>query len=175
MAWSRARPGDASATRAAGGPTGPSDSVLVAAAQADRQAFAPLYDRYLDPVYRYCLRRLGSREAAEDATGQVFAKALAALPGYRDRSFRGWLFTIAHNVVGDAFRRPPPDAPWRRRPTSPTRRPRPRRRRSSPTRGARCGRCSRTCRPISDGSWSCAWPGSPAWRSPARWAAARAR
>lgn len=111
MAWSRARPGDAPATRPAGGPTGSPDSVLVAAAQADRQAFAPLYDRYLDPVYRYCLRRLGSREAAEDATGQVFAKALAALPGYRDRSFRGWLFTIAHNVVGDAFRRPPPAAP----------------------------------------------------------------
>ncbi len=111
MAWSRTRPGDGPSVPPAGDRADPSDGVLVAAAQADRQAFAPLYDRYVDPVYRYCLRRLGSREAAEDATGQVFAKALAALPTYRDRSFRGWLFTIAHNVVSDTRRQRWPAAP----------------------------------------------------------------
>ncbi len=111
VAWFRARPGDDPSARVAGERDDPSDGALVAAAQADRQAFAPLYDRYVDPVYRYCLRRLGSREVAEDATAQVFAKALAALPGYRDRSFRGWLFTIAHNVVSDTLRRRRPEAP----------------------------------------------------------------
>lgn len=110
-AWSRARLGAGPAVPPAGDRADPSDGVLVAAAQADRQAFAPLYDRYVDPVYRYCLRRLGSREAAEDATSQVFAKALAALPAYRDRSFRGWLFTIAHNVVSDTRRQRRPVAP----------------------------------------------------------------
>jgi RNA polymerase sigma-70 factor, ECF subfamily len=82
------------------------DAVLVARAKADRRAFAALYDRYADPVYRYCWRRLGSREAAEDATGLVFVKALTALPAYREdgRSFRSWLFAIAHNVVIDDVR-----------------------------------------------------------------------
>ncbi len=82
------------------------DAALVAAAKRERSAFAPLYQRYADPVYRYCLRRLGSREAAEDATAQVFMKALAALPAYREESpsFRSWLFAVAHNVLVDTER-----------------------------------------------------------------------
>jgi RNA polymerase sigma-70 factor (ECF subfamily) len=81
------------------------DAVLVAAAKRDRQAFSPLYARYAEPVYRYCYRVLGSREAAEDATSLVFTKALAALPTCADMSFRSWLFTIAHNVIADRRRR----------------------------------------------------------------------
>jgi RNA polymerase sigma-70 factor, ECF subfamily len=80
---------------------------LVARAQRDRQDFALLYRQYLPQVYRYCYRRLGSHEVAEDATSQIFAQALAALPRFRDRggTFRSWLFTIAHNVVADEGRR----------------------------------------------------------------------
>jgi RNA polymerase sigma-70 factor (ECF subfamily) len=82
------------------------DARLVLAAKLDPRDFAPLYGRYFDPVYRYCFRRLGHPEAAADATGQVFAKALAALPRYRDdaTSFRSWLFAIAHNVLVDETR-----------------------------------------------------------------------
>lgn len=87
------------------GPGEEPDEVLVARARLDRRAFAPLYRRYLDPVYRYCYRCLGSREAAEDATAQVFCNALAALPRFKDGSFRAWLFAIAHNAVVDAARR----------------------------------------------------------------------
>lgn len=79
-------------------PAGDDDAALVVAAVRDREAFAPLYARYAVPIYRYCYRRLGSRESAEDATSIVFAKALAALHTHRGGSFRGWLFTIAHNV-----------------------------------------------------------------------------
>jgi len=85
---------------------GEPDAALAARAAADPEAFGALYDRYAPRVYRYCLARLGSREAAEDATGQTFAAALAALPRYRERgSFRAWLFAIAHNAVADAGRR----------------------------------------------------------------------
>jgi RNA polymerase sigma-70 factor, ECF subfamily len=82
------------------------DADLIAAAREDRAAFAPLYRRYVDPVYRYCLRRLGSKEAAEDATALIFEKVLAALPKYRDAapSFRSWLFSVAHNVLVDTER-----------------------------------------------------------------------
>jgi RNA polymerase sigma-70 factor (ECF subfamily) len=82
------------------------DVCLVEAAKADPHDFAPLYARYVAPVYRYSYRRLGHPEAAADATSQVFAKALAALPSYRSdaRSFRSWLFAIAHNVLIDEGR-----------------------------------------------------------------------
>jgi RNA polymerase sigma-70 factor (ECF subfamily) len=80
------------------------DAELVARAQVDRQAFALLYRRYLDPVHQYCYRRLGSREAAEDATSLVFTKAFAALPTYRAGSFRSWLFAIAYHVITDDLR-----------------------------------------------------------------------
>jgi RNA polymerase sigma-70 factor, ECF subfamily len=89
------------------------DARLVALAKSDPRAFAPLYARYFDPVYRYCYRRLGQPEAAADATAQVFTKVLAALPGYREDapSFRSWLFAIAHNVITDDLRARRPVAP----------------------------------------------------------------
>ena len=87
------------------------EAALVAAARLDPRAFAPLYQRYFDPVYRYCYRSLGSADAAADATSQVFAKALAALPRYRDGSFRSWLFAIAHNTIVDSARAARGDRP----------------------------------------------------------------
>lgn len=83
---------------------GLADAALVERARHDPEAFAVLYDAFALPVYGYCLARLGHREAAEDATSLVFAKALAALPRYRGGSFRGWLFTIAHHTVVDGLR-----------------------------------------------------------------------
>jgi len=89
------------------------DARVVALAKSDPRAFAPLYARYFDPVYRYCYRRLGHAEAAADAAAQVFAKALAGLAGYREDapSFRSWLFAIAHNVITDELRARRPVAP----------------------------------------------------------------
>ena len=87
--------------------TAADDATLAVLARRDPRAFAPLYERYLDPVYGYCYNRLRTREAAEDATSQVFYKALAGLAGFRSGSFRAWLFTIAHNVVVDQVRRQP--------------------------------------------------------------------
>ena len=77
-----------------------SDAVLVAQARHDREAFAALYNRYFDAIYRYCFVRLGSAERAEDATHQVFVRAMEAVERYQEAGrFRSWLFTIAHNVV----------------------------------------------------------------------------
>jgi RNA polymerase sigma-70 factor (ECF subfamily) len=80
------------------------DAELVARAKRDPAVFADLYLRYVDRVYRYCYRRLGGPDAAADATSQVFAKALAALPSCRDETFRAWLYAIAHNVLVDSHR-----------------------------------------------------------------------
>lgn len=77
---------------------------LVAAARLNAQAFGPLYDRYVADIFGYCFLRLGGREAAEDATSLIFAKALSGLASYRGPSFRAWLFGIAHHVVIDSYR-----------------------------------------------------------------------
>lgn len=76
----------------------------MASARRDPAAFAPLYRLYFDPIYRYCLRSLGDREAAADATQEVFARALAALPRTEIGAFRPWLFAIAHNSLTDRQR-----------------------------------------------------------------------
>jgi RNA polymerase sigma-70 factor (ECF subfamily) len=88
------------------------DEALVTYAQGgEREAFGALYDRYLPRVHGYCYRLLGSREAAEDATTEVFLRAFAALPAYSTGSFRAWLFTLAHHVVVDELRRRRPAVP----------------------------------------------------------------
>lgn len=84
-----------------------SDEELASAARVDRAAFAPLYRRYADPVYRYCLRRLRSPEAAEDIAAAIFERALIGLPRFTPRSsgsFRSWLFAIAHNTISNVER-----------------------------------------------------------------------
>lgn len=81
-----------------------SDDALAVLAQDDPAAFAALYVRYVDLVYRFCYRRLGNRTAAEDATSRIFERALRALPKYRAGSFRSWLFTIARNTITDLYR-----------------------------------------------------------------------
>lgn len=103
LRFGRAR-GAATADRA--GEDGASDAELAARAITDREAFAALYLRYVEAVYRYCYHRLGDQASAEDATSLVFTRALAGLSHYRERgSFRSWLFAIAHNVVTDLARR----------------------------------------------------------------------
>ncbi len=88
------------------------DAAVVAQARCDPQAFVALYDRYFDAVYRYCYHRLGSPEAAEDATSQVFLLVWTALPRYQEvGTFRSWLFAIAHNVVANRARARRPDEP----------------------------------------------------------------
>lgn len=81
-------------------------SAFVREAKRNPAAFDAIYQQYLDPVYRYCLRRTGNRERAEDATASVFLKAMAGLHTYKEdkASFRSWLFAIAHHVLVDMER-----------------------------------------------------------------------
>lgn len=83
-----------------------SDDVLAQLAATDRQAFSIFYVRYADRVFRHCYRRLGTREAAEDATSQVFTLALAAIDRFDPRrgTLASWVFTIANNVLVDHYR-----------------------------------------------------------------------
>jgi len=81
------------------------DAHLVRMAQRDRAAFVHLYDRYVNQIYRYCARRVGS-DRAEDITSTAFFHAMRSLDRFDpDRAgFRPWLFAIAHNALIDATR-----------------------------------------------------------------------
>lgn len=81
------------------------DLRLAERAKLSPDAFGDLYERYLDGIYRYCLRRVGSRQQAEDITAGVFERALARIDSFKGDSFRAWIFRIAHNAVTDHYRR----------------------------------------------------------------------
>jgi RNA polymerase sigma-70 factor (ECF subfamily) len=94
-----------------------SETALIAAAQRDRAAFAPLYAIYVDRVYGYLRGRVGRAGAEEvaDLTQQVFLQALDALPRYQAReglSLAAWLLRIARNAAIDWQRRRRPTLPW---------------------------------------------------------------
>ena len=82
-------------------------NVLVSRAQKGQaEAFAKLYEEYLDPVYRYVYLRTGQTEQAEDITQGVFLRAFESITDYRQmgKPFLGWLMRIAHNLVVDYYR-----------------------------------------------------------------------
>jgi RNA polymerase sigma-70 factor (ECF subfamily) len=89
----------------------PDDELVTRAQGGDREAFGVLWDRHHQRVYGYSYRRLNNKETAEDATAEVFRKALAALSNCRPPQFREWLFVIAHNVIVDALRTRRPTVP----------------------------------------------------------------
>src|SRR5205823_1583250 len=81
-----------------------SDEDLVARFQETREPghFAPLFERYRAGVLRYCYKRLGRTELAADASQDTFVKVFTEIDKYKksDRaSFRGWVYTIAHDVA----------------------------------------------------------------------------
>ena len=80
---------------------------LIAQAHSDPDAFIKLYRRYYDAIFRYCVHRLFSRQPAEDATSQVFLKAVEHSGRFKGDAvqFRSWLYRIAGNVVSDHLRK----------------------------------------------------------------------
>jgi RNA polymerase sigma-70 factor (ECF subfamily) len=76
------------------------------AIKGNSDAFAKLYDSYVDRVYRFIYFRVGNEQMAEDLSSQVFLKAWEHLGRYEIRglSFGAWLFRIARNLVIDYYR-----------------------------------------------------------------------
>ncbi len=76
-----------------------SDARLVRiAVRGERRAFAAIFQRYHQELYRYCRAILGSEEEASDALQNTMVKVMRALPGEsREIALRPWLYRIAHN------------------------------------------------------------------------------
>ncbi len=99
---------------------GPSDESLFLKyrADGDLEAFGRLYDRYGPAVFRFLVRLLHDRAAAEDLVQHVFLRVHESRAAFDPRrSFRTWIFTIARRLAvnwaartgGAATETDPPD------------------------------------------------------------------
>ena len=80
---------------------------LIAQARTNYNAFALLYRRHYDAIFRYCVHRLFDRHLAEDVTSQVFLKVVEKFNTFQggERQFRSWLYKIATNFVNEHLRK----------------------------------------------------------------------
>ena len=76
------------------------------AAGGNRAAFAAIFDRYHQELFRYCVSIVHDQEDAADALQSTMLRALRALEGDdRDVAVRPWLYRIAHNESISLLRR----------------------------------------------------------------------
>lgn len=76
-------------------------------ADKDPDAFALLYDQYVEPIYRFIYFKISHQEEAEDVTGEVFLKCwqyLVAGNASEVRSFSALIYTIARNQIIEVYR-----------------------------------------------------------------------
>jgi RNA polymerase sigma factor (sigma-70 family) len=76
------------------------------ATRGDERAFAEIFRRYADSLYRFCLAMTGSPHDAQDALQNAMVKALRALPGEeRQIKLKPWLYRVARNEAIEIVRR----------------------------------------------------------------------
>lgn len=80
---------------------------LIELAKSDGNAFALLYDYYVDVVYSFVLRRNHDEQLAQEITAVTFEKALKHLGRFQWQGFglRPWLLRIARNELISHHRR----------------------------------------------------------------------
>ena len=82
------------------------DRLTRRAVGGDERAFAAIFSRYHQSLYRFCLAIVGNPEDAQDALQNTMMKVLRALPGeVRRIELKPWLYRIAHNESIDLLRR----------------------------------------------------------------------
>ena len=73
----------------------------------DTQAFADLYRRYHDTIYRFIYYRMrNNHQLAEDLAADTFVRALKNIDNlaWQGRDPGAWLVTIARNLVADHYK-----------------------------------------------------------------------
>jgi RNA polymerase sigma-70 factor, ECF subfamily len=83
--------------------------VIAQAQLGDPGAFGEIYGKYAGLILRYLYVRVRDQEGAQDLTQEVFVRVLKGIGGFEyrgEKSFLGWLYTIANNVlIGQARRK----------------------------------------------------------------------
>jgi RNA polymerase sigma-70 factor (ECF subfamily) len=88
------------------------DAGLAVQARSDPEAFAELYRRHVQSVYRYQLAHTGNVRDAEDLTSQTFMAALEGIRSFRGKGpYIAWLMGIASRLRARLFRGSKPEVP----------------------------------------------------------------
>ena len=89
----------------AAGERDPTDEDLLLSGRSSD--FARFYDRHVEPLLAYFMRRTGDPEASADLTSETFAAAIVARARFRpgDTPAAAWLYTIAARRLADYRRR----------------------------------------------------------------------
>ena len=74
---------------------------IINSAKKEAANFAPLYEKYYEPILRFIHKRVDDKDSAFDIASQVFLKAMSNLNKYEYRGvpFSSWLYRIANNEV----------------------------------------------------------------------------
>ncbi|HJT38077.1 MAG TPA: sigma-70 family RNA polymerase sigma factor [Actinomycetota bacterium] len=81
-------------------------SLVERARTGDREAYAMLFDRFHDEIYRFATRRIGDPVAGQDAAAETFADAFSGIRRFHQTGapFEAWLYTIARRRIVDQVR-----------------------------------------------------------------------
>jgi RNA polymerase sigma-70 factor (ECF subfamily) len=82
--------------------------LVSSAKMGDLESFNQIVLLYQDMIFSLARRILGDADLAEDIAQNTFLAAFRNLPGFRNGSFRSWLYRIAVNACYDELR-------WRKR------------------------------------------------------------
>jgi RNA polymerase sigma factor (sigma-70 family) len=82
------------------------DRLAQRAVKGDGRAFAAIFRRYHQSLYRFCLAIVGDPQDAQDALQNTMVKVLRALPGEeRQIELKPWLYRIALDESIELLRR----------------------------------------------------------------------
>lgn len=80
---------------------------LIEKAKKDPEAFDALFETYYSPILNYTLKRVGTLEAAQDITSDVFFLVYKKLWQFKWRNipFSAWLYRITNNEIAYYFKK----------------------------------------------------------------------
>ena len=70
----------------------------------DRQAFRALYDRFEQPIYRFCRHMVSDEDLARDAFQETFIRMYENRTSLRTTNIQSWLYAIARRVCLNLLR-----------------------------------------------------------------------
>jgi len=74
----------------------------------DPDAFAALYDTYVERIYRFVFFKVGNQTDTEDIVSETFLKTWNYITSHKSeevKSFSGLLYRIARNCIVDYYRK----------------------------------------------------------------------
>jgi len=84
----------------------PDEELMLAYGTGDAGAFETLYARHRGGLFRFVLRAVKDRGVAEELFQEVWVRVIEARERYAPKArFITWLYTIAHNLLVDHWRK----------------------------------------------------------------------